>query len=549
MKHICKIIVFTGMVQFFAACSSSHESDRGRTTANEPSYHEQANKVWAEDGKPEEYITLQEKAVEEMRQGKTTIPSVDILSQMGYFYCRNGEYLKGLCSLQEAMDSMHTTPPDRLDTEAEVKLLGNTSNLYTRMGLYDEAFALNSEAIAICEKGDNSRIPDLYRMRVVIYEKKHQIDSAMYCLQQSYLAANNVTDTEFAEIQRTYAENQRAWMFIEYPNYKPDSIASAVKTLERNLSQSQTNTFDPIMIGRGYVIMGEKAKGIAMIKKAMPAYVKHGTENLEYALRMLSQSLVENELSPQSLEIYKEAKRMNDTINERKKADALIGTDFKFRTTQLKNEKLLFENKLKLTRERIIWWSIFTFMAVSALILSVITHMRRKNKQINENRTAIERLINERINLNNEIEKLNDRLRHNMAVYKNAESARKQGDAADSSGDADNNDKSDPTNISDATETSEILTMAVLTKEDELHFRKLFTSLQTGVIEKLRREYPEISPSAELIFMLIRLHKSNDEISMTLGIKRDSVAKARYRLRSLFKLDKETDLNDFILSM
>ena len=70
-----------------------------------------------------------------------------------------------------------------------------------------------------------------------------------------------------------------------------------------------------------------------------------------------------------------------------------------------------------------------------------------------------------------------------------------------------------------------------------------------GLIEKIRASYPDISPSAELIIMLIRLKKSNNEIAFALGIKRESVAKARYRLRTLFSLDKETDLNEYIQSL
>ena len=91
--------------------------------------------------------------------------------------------------------------------------------------------------------------------------------------------------------------------------------------------------------------------------------------------------------------------------------------------------------------------------------------------------------------------------------------------------------------------------MVLLTKEDETRFRQLFDSIFPGYIQRLRRDYTGITPTTELICMLIRLSKSNKEIALTLVIKRESVVKSRYRLRSLFKLDKETDLNDFIASI
>lgn len=147
--------------------------------------------------------------------------------------------------------------------------------------------------------------------------------------------------------------------------------------------------------------------------------------------------------------------------------------------------------------------------------------VRNKNKIISNNKESINRLIEERIKLNTEIEKFN------------------QNECKNKYGIEDNN----------ASTYSEILTMALLTKEDDIHFRQLFDSIFPGYIQRIRRDYPDITPTAELICMLIRLNKSNEDISLTLGIKRESVLKSRYRLRTLFKLDKETELNDFIASL
>lgn len=91
--------------------------------------------------------------------------------------------------------------------------------------------------------------------------------------------------------------------------------------------------------------------------------------------------------------------------------------------------------------------------------------------------------------------------------------------------------------------------MTLLTKTDENRFRQLFGGINPGFIERIRVNYPGISGGNEIICMMIRLHKSNEEISLALGIKRESVAKARYRLRTLFNLPKEVELNDFIASL
>lgn len=528
MKHFCSIIVLAGIVLTFAACSSPQEDSREQTSATTPSYHKQAVNVKVNGGTPKEYIALQKKAVEEMRQGKAKESSSEILAQMGYLYFRSGDYLQALTYLQEAADSMRNIPLNKIDIEAGTKLLGNTSNLYTEMSMYNEAMSFNTQALELCEQGDNTRIPDLLRMRAMIFEENNKLDSAAFCLQKAIKASENVKDKELAEIGRLMNERAYAGLFIEHPDYKPDSIAMAVNILESNLNllQKFSQPTAELLIGRGYVLMGNTTKGIKMMEDALKTFRQnYGTDDIEWALRIYTQSLLETELSPKSLAIYKESKRMTDTVTEYKKANALLGADFKYRTTQIKNEKLLLESRLEMAHERTIWRSIMTLITVSLIIAFALSRVHKKNRIIENNKKAIDNLIKERIKLNSEIEILNKRV--NKRMCKNGI----------------NNTEND------ATPYSEILTMTLLTKEDESQFRQLFDSVHPGYIQRIRRNYEGITRTAELICMLIKLNKSNEEISLTLGIKRESVAKSRYRLRSLFKLDKDTDLNDFIASI
>lgn len=276
------------------------------------------------------------------------------------------------------------------------------------------------------------------------------------------------------------------------------------------------------LIGRGTFLLGNTDKGIKIMEEAVRIFrQKYGTDDIEWALNLYSQSLVEKELSAQSLKIYREAKRMTDTVMESRRANALLGADFKYRTSQIKNEKIQLVNLLKQKQETDIYKGILTLFTVITIVFFTITRIRRKNKIISDNKEAIDRLIKDRISLNAKIEEFN------------------QNECKSQYGVEDSN----------ASSYSEILTMVLLTKEDETRFRQLFDSIFPGYIQRLRRDYTKITPTTELVCMLIRLSKSNEEIALTLGIKRESVVKSRYRLRSLFKLDKETDLNDFIASI
>lgn len=200
MKKDWKFIILAIVAAVLWACSGSNSKSKENTTVQTPSYHEQALHTQASGGAPEEYIAIQKKAIEEMRQGKTKETSVKILSQMGFFYFRSGDYLQALTYLQEAADSMRNMPPDKIDIETGVKLLGNTSNLYTRISLYDEALALNTQAMELCKQGDNTRVPDLWRMRSIIYEMRNNLDSAIICSRNALKASYEMTNKELKDL-------------------------------------------------------------------------------------------------------------------------------------------------------------------------------------------------------------------------------------------------------------------------------------------------------------------------------------------------------------
>lgn len=516
MKVFYYVTLLLSSLAIVISCSSSTGNNENSRN-EELSYHEQANILMALSKTTAECIEIQEKAVAELKAGKAKESAFEILSQMGYFYSRNGEYLNAMQFLQEATDSMRNTPVEKVNLSGATRLLGNTANLYCRMGLYEEALAINNEAIQL---NDTNAIPDLWRMRATIFMDMSLLDSAMMCHDRAILASNDIIDKDFSTFQRVSSENVRAWTLIEYPKYLPDSIPSAIATLERNLGQGFAQTTDSLLLGRGYALTGNRERGIALMKATIPNTRQQNIENLEYALKLLSQSLIESELSPKSLEVYEESQRLTDTINSRIINNALLGADFKYRTSQISSEKKLLEMKLQQTRERTIYICSFLVILICIAITFFTRRYRLQRQLLHENTTSLQNLINDRIELNRRIETLNAQL-----------VSQRQGGTGT------------------APEISDILTMTLLTKTDEQRFRQLFTTIHPGFIEKIRADYPNISGSNEIICMMIRLRKSNEEISLALGIKRESVAKARYRLRTLFNLPKEVELNDFIASL
>ena len=453
--------------------------------------HDSAFNAKTAGASPEIYINMQQETIDEMRRNGPSDMSVEVLSQMGYFLCRSGRYIEGLMLLQEATDSLRHAAPGLVDPQEEARLLGNTANLYSRIGLYKDALELNRQAIDKTTGSNSAISADLWRMRATTYE----------------------------HLGRVQVENQISHAIIEHSGLRPDDVAHAVKSLENNVGRRKSAATDSMLIGRGYFLSGSREKGLKIMKQALEFNRNKGFEDYQWALSILSESIIENELSPGSLKTYNESRRLTDTINRQRTADALLHADFKYRTSQLKNEKLLLETEKRYTRQHIFLWSVTATMVILALTLLTLRIINNKNRKLRENKRAIEQLLDSRIELNRQIELLNEKIKEQYIPSETL--AAEQPD-------------------------NRIFSIAILKREDEDRFRQLFSSVFPGLIERIRTRYPDMSPSAELIMMLIRLQKSNSEIAFALGIKRESVAKARYRLRSLFGLDKETDLNDFI---
>ncbi|MDE6464485.1 MAG: hypothetical protein K2L16_07635 [Muribaculaceae bacterium] len=547
LKSFVYLVLLTATI-FLIGCTdfSAWDAD-AELSSPEPSYHARACDLMVENGDMGRCIELQEKAVDELRRGENRESALEILSQMGYIYARNGEFLKSLMYLQEASDSLRMSGKgqnhfDDNETVAAIKLLGNTSNLYIRMGLYNEALALSDRAMALTGDSTVNLRSDLLRMRAVIYDHMTTPDSAIVCKRQALEAARSIADPEERQFLTVRSENEIAWWYIEHPDYMPDSIAGALAVLERNIGKSCTVPTDSLLIGRAYALLGNHAKGISIMKSMIPVHRNRGTENFEFAMQMLSVSLVENALDRHDYEIYRETCQLTDSTRARLTANALLGADFRYRTSQIQRDRDTLKTELSLTRQRntLLW--VIAFMILAIAVTAVFLRIRQKNTLLRIRQAEIESLLREQIRLNTEIEKMRTGAEQGELAAEPGNTVEVGNDDAIDCEEADN----EVTDTGEESDSSKLHSMVLLTQTDEARFRRLFAILNPGFIEHVRSLHPDISPSAELVLMLIRLRKSNEEIALVLGIKRESVNKARYRLRMLFGLPKETELNDFI---
>lgn len=451
-----------------------------------------------------------------------TSTSFEELSKQGRILCRKGEYMEGLKLFQEANDALSAMHPDSINPDGAVMFLGNLSNLYNRVGLYEEAKQVNSRAIDIAEAYESSRLAELWGMRSVIYQSCEKYDSAAICLRKAAEMCETIKDEDFRKrVLKRQTENM-AWLFIENPGFMPDSIPSAKATLERIDAESSAPGQQPyadcatnrFLIGRAYVLLGDFGKGLPLMEQSLKSFRERGdTESVEWALQILARSYAAAG-DRKLFDIYTEASVFHDTIMRRKRDDILLGMDFKYRATQLADEKSILQNEVQSKRDKIIFISIISLLVVASLVAFIIMRHRNNRRQISLKQQNIDTLLAERIALNARIEELNRTI-----ADSNSENLR-----------------------------HEMLQTILLEREDEVRFRKSFNDLHPGFIDRLRSEYPDLSSGNELLCMLIALNRRNEEIALAMGISRESVATSRYRLRRRFNLSKDTDLNNFIQS-
>ena len=81
--------------------------------------------------------------------------------------------------------------------------------------------------------------------------------------------------------------------------------------------------------------------------------------------------------------------------------------------------------------------------------------------------------------------------------------------------------------------------------EDWENFRLIFEQTDPSFFEKIKREYPSVSPSEVKLCALLKLGFSSKQIATILGITPESVRTARSRLRKKMKLGREVNLVSF----
>lgn len=460
------------------------------------------------------YLPLQEQAVKEVREGKSTDDPVDVLSQMGYFLTRTGDYLRAIEYLQEAADSIGGNRKNH-DIRGDITLYGNMCTLYARLGMTEEALNANSTAIDISRANGKVLLSDLYSFRSAIYDRAGNTDSSYYYTHRAIDVIDSIPlIATKGELVDFYLQNMYISLIENYKQY-PDSLDNAIATLEKIEKGDNGNATSRFAIGLGYVEKGNPAKGLPMMEAATREFEQQQWgESIHWAYKLLIGVYSRLGITDKATALYPEYNRLNDSIAAGERSNAVIAADIRYKASRKEAEIKQLNATLMSTRQRMILMWVSIVLAVAAIIAGswwIIQKNRNKRRHLN-NRIS-ELIVSQ--------EQLNSRLQTLVSEIDNSSIESAKG----------------------------IITPSLVKNEDVGKFRRSFEALYPEWLGRLRAQAPNLTPNDELLCMLLYLKQTPEEISNCLGITRMSVNSARYRVRTKLCVPKEIDLDQYIRSL
>ena len=468
------------------------------------------------DGVPaDSFISVQQRAVEQMRRGQSADDPVAVLEQMGFFYYIIGEYGDALNFYLEASDSLRSHP-ERPRGEGTIQFFGDLSLLYGQLGLMDEAYEYSDSALAESRRQGGIMLSDIYKFRSVFYQSEGRIAEAMRCYDMAIDAIDRYRTNADKEMLRARTNGEKAYFMLETYKDNPDSVRRAVAMLENSLRyEGGDSAAHYFSLGLGYSLLGRHKEGLGMMEKMLGEFREQDDiEMLSYALNALMEEYARLRMWDKVGDVFPEYDAVRDSVFRARSDANAIGASVRFRSEvqKARNEQL----RRQLLAERrearmIVAIAVLASIILAIVMIALVRRYRRTARQNMQQECEIKALSDSHADVLDRVQSLEANL-----------SARINGNV-------------------------EILsTPQLIIGEAQGRFRRAFNVLFPNFISELRGEYPQLTANDELLCMLLYLRHTTEEVSVYMGISRASVNSARYRLRRKFALGDSVSLDEFL---
>lgn len=475
-----------------------------------------ANTLYKFRRDPSDAIRVQERALAVYRLHPDAADDpADLLSTLGHYYRRKGMREKEVEVIQEAMDWC-VAHPEKLN-RGFVYTFADLSSTYSDLGLYDKAMEAISRSIDYSLQLDSFTISDLYRMKAGIFWELEQHDSTLYYARQALKRGEEMKENAYVLAAKNILYNY-------YYEYVPDSIPAALEGYKELIEEEEAisagyQDLFKFMLGACLVRDGKPGKGFPLMEEAYALYKKYeANDMMDWTGRHLLNLYAQQKKGDKMAEIYPEYKEIHDSLQLAEKQRYAIGANVRYETGRKEQENRALSAEVALKERSLVYTRVILILAICLLTGIIVYALQRRRLHQREREIQRQRLDN-LLATQQELNRRNERLSAELEQAAHNE-------------------------VIDSVRQK--LNPSLLSGEDELRFRQSFAALYPRFLPGLRKDFPELTKSDELLCMLIYLKQSTDEISLALGISRPSVNSGRSRIRKKLGLQKEESLDEFL---
>lgn len=512
-------------------------SEEGMTAGELYADYGIAGAVYNQTGNIPAAIRCTEKCAALLRTLDDKTDLVNALGNLIYQYQQVGDFDRSLAAYEELIALPEVKANAYHRCVAEVNII----SLFEEWGLEEEVdrhLGTARQAAAQCG------IPEA-RLRV------KNLEASLLLLRGETEAAMRAVDTlaqllptdETESFYRTYHRDfSLATELLNAPAGQTDMMARA----RQRVRELQMEPLDRIrcdacyFIGRALAVRGQTGDAIAALETCVPYIRTNGLLNYQrrvyHALAQLHHGRADYATAVRYYALYDTA---NVAFTGRRSAGLMSQFRVKYSTREKEQANELLRTEVHLQQRTIQYYTVTglaaALLAAVLLVWGMMRHralhlrhamdarqheldvLRQEEaaRVIREQEKKLRQMLNERVELNRRNEEM-------LALIGSG------------------------TTEGELHRLVESFAVRLITPQEEQRFRRQFVVVYPTFLMNLRRTYPAVSPSEELLIMLIRMNLTNEEIALTLGIRRGSVNTARSRLRKKLGLPTHESLEDFI---
>lgn len=534
------------------------------------------NMAWAleyGDMDSEVFVRMMEYAIECCRKADGEVDGEgDIYSFMGYLYWKDGALEKATQHIQKAID-WYAAHPD-LPRQGLIEAYLHLSRVYVSLRLFDKALEANALAVEVSKSMGNWTLEEIYRMRATTFEMASDADSALFYVDKSmeYVPEKS---------QSFYMPKLRVDRLGYYFSAYPDSLAGQTDECLELLKDTAVIDFERkynLLAYYGMALQqvpGREREGVKYLEESYRNFLADGyPEGILFTGDELIRAYIRTGLTERISNVFITYTETADSLQAEENANAAIVANIRYETGRKEQENRALTAEVSLKHRTLIFtWLLVALLTTLLVIgglylrqrqrylrrisdarLSQISGLLRTQQKLQESNDALlgaqEELRQSNAALSEaqqELSKHNTSLKQELHVT--SHKLEKTSHKLEQTSHELNEVSSRLDSVSKQKAISDIrvkISTELLNSDKEAEFRRSFTAVYPDYLPSLHRLSADMTPTDELIAMLLLLELSNNEIALTLGISKNGVNKARSRMRRRLGLKSEIVLEEFL---